>query len=127
MKSRQRKALAGLVRAVCALSLILVAFAHRPALAYDAAAAAAAVVFPDGSVAANCLTGQDGDGNGSAGSGACEFCRIAGAIASPAPPDVFESCAVPVRAFFPLPDDDEVIREAFSANAPPRGPPLLQS
>jgi hypothetical protein len=40
------------------------------------------------------------------------------------PPDSFESCAVSVRAFFALPDDDEVIRQAFSANAPPRGPPL---
>jgi len=126
MKSRQRNVLNGVVRALCALSLILISFAHSPASAFDAEAVATAYVFPDGSVAVNCLTGQD-DGNGSAGTATCEFCRIAGAIASPMPPDTFESCAVSVRADYPLPDDDEVIRQAFSANAPPRGPPFLHA
>ena len=126
MNSRQRNALTGIVRALCALSLVLISFAHRPALAYNADPAAA-FVFPDGSVALNCLTGRDGDGKGSSGSGPCEFCRIAGAIASPAPPDVFESCSVSVRAYAPLPDDDDVVRQAFFANAPPRGPPSDQA
>lgn len=126
MNSRQRNALTGIVRALCALSLVLISFAHRPALAY-VAGPATAFVFPDGSVAVNCLAGRDGDGNGSSGFESCEFCRIAGAIASPAPPDIFESCSISVRAYAPLPDDDVIVRQAFFANAPPRGPPSHQA
>lgn len=124
MKTRQRHRLSGLVRAFCVLSLILAAFAHRPAFAYEPDAAATAFVFPDGSVASNCVTGADSDGEHDGFSGHCEFCRIAGGFALPTPPDAFQSCAVTVAASHALPADDVPVRHGFPVNAPPRGPPL---
>ncbi len=113
------------MRALCVLSLVLISFAHRPGLA-SGSDAAAGYVFPDGSVAVTCLNGDDSDGRHKAGSGPCEFCRIAASIVVPSPPESFESCPVSVRARFLLPDDDDIVRQVVFAHAPPRGPPFFQ-
>lgn len=126
MKPRQQHLLSGFVRFFCVLSLILVAFAHRPAFAYDPDAAAASFVFPDGSVAVNCLGGSGKNGRHDA-SKHCEFCRIAGSAAMPALSGDFEYCAMPDRAWLPTPGREAFVRPALVLAAAPRGPPSRQS
>ncbi|HSO46633.1 MAG TPA: hypothetical protein VLQ68_01760 [Rhizobiaceae bacterium] len=70
-------------RIACAVALVLVALAHRPAV--SVAADLSAYALPDGSIPALCLPGEDG-GNDIAGDAGCEFCRISSAVLLPAPP-----------------------------------------
>ena len=126
MRPRQRNRLSVPVRALCVLSLILAAFAHRPAFAYDQDATAISFVFPDGSVASNCLGDPEGGGNPGVGD-PCEFCRIAGAAATPAPPCGVAISIVFARLQSPKPGNDMPVRQAFTISTAPRGPPFLRS
>ncbi|MCI5078227.1 hypothetical protein [Oricola sp.] len=127
LKVRRRHLFSGFVRAFCVLSLILAAFSHRPALARDTDAAAQAFVFPDGSVATNCLTGGGDDGGHGGAPESCEFCRIAGSVAVPAPPAEFEYCTALARDWLPLPTRRPHARQALRVVAAPRGPPVSRS
>ena len=123
MRPRQRYLFSGVVRALCVISLILVAFAHHPEFALDSNAAAATVVFPDGSVAVICLSGQEDDGKHSVADH-CEFCRIAGSVALPELSGEFEPCDVVARSWILFPNDATTVRQTASVNPPTRGPPL---
>ena len=114
-----------LVRALCVLSLVLAAFAHRPAFDYDPDAAVVSFVFPDGSAASNCL--GDPDGGKHSGADPCEFCRIATAAATLAPPCVFATSIVFARLLSPKPGNDAPVRQAFTISTAPRGPPFLRT
>jgi hypothetical protein len=126
MRPRQRHRLSAPVRALCLLSLILAAFAHRPAFAYDPDTTAVSYVFPDGSVASNCLGEPDGEGK-HGGAAPCEFCRIATAAAALAPPCVFATSIVFARLLPPKPGNDSPVRQAFTISTAPRGPPFLNA
>ncbi|AKI01404.1 hypothetical protein IMCC20628_02708 [Hoeflea sp. IMCC20628] len=120
----------GLVRMLCALSLLLVAFAHKPLISSAAASAYAGVnvadyVLPDGTLPDLCL---DGEGTGKHGvASPCEACRIVSSVDLPSPLDVFVinrriAPAEPVRArnigFTP---------PVLQSSASPRGPPSSQA
>ncbi|MCY0094236.1 hypothetical protein [Hoeflea ulvae] len=115
-----------LVRIVCALSLMLVAFAHKPLVSSSAAAAYASVdvadyILPDGTLPDLCLTGE-GTGKHAVAS-ACEACRIVSSVNLPAPVDVFlvnrrNATAEPLVA-----QDLSLASPALCSSASPRGPP----
>ena len=112
--------------ALCAIALVFAAYAHRAAPSnYPSDIDLAQYTLPDGTIPIICLTGPDGEPLGSGGQGGgCEFCRIAASIALPDAPADFVSCAISPRLDFGLPADDIPVRQAFSINAPPRGPPI---
>ncbi len=113
-----------MVRALCALALVFAAFAHRPLQFTDSAGFnVAAYTLPDGTVPVICQFGSEANGSKPDSVGGCEFCRLSASVVLPDAPAVFVSCAIDIDLAFDLPANDDVIRQAFSANAPPRGPP----
>ena len=125
MTPRRPLPLPGFLRALLAVALVLASFAHRPAFAAGAEGVSARVVFPDGSVAGNCL-GEEGEAKGRVASAGCPYCRIGGAIVPPAPEETFLSCAVPPAGDIPPPARAAPPRQALLANAPLRGPPAVR-
>jgi hypothetical protein len=124
MKRRQPQVLAALVRYACVLSLLLVSFVHRPAiLVPNETVDLAAYALPDGTLPVLCLTGGTEDGKGQVDSKSCEFCRLASSIALPDAPADFQSCALSSELPFNPSGADVFVRQAFSVNSPPRGPP----
>jgi hypothetical protein len=72
-------------RFACALALMLVVLAQRPAAVQ--AVDLSAFALPDGSVPSICVLGDTGKAGDAADAG-CEFCRLASAILLPAPPEI---------------------------------------
>lgn len=121
----------GLVRLICALSLLLVAFAHKPLSASAAAVAlqfayagvdVAEFILPDGTLPDLCLEGE-GSGEHS-GAGHCEACRIVSAAGLPVPMDLYLVNQVPVPVLLASRQKDVAPRPALQPGASPRGPPV---
>ncbi|MFB2553103.1 hypothetical protein [Ensifer soli] len=117
-----------IVRMLCAIALLCVGLAHKTPTAAAAVAFSSADILayslPDGSLPELCLPAHDEDGakHGPAG-GACEACRLVGAILVPQASDlgvvVIRGQAEPV-----LPRRAEAFhRQLFPPNAAPRAPP----
>ena len=117
-----------LVRLLVAIALALTAFAHRAAPVNAAPAADfLAYVLPDGTLPVLCLT-ESGDENSDhhKGSAACEFCRIAGAIAFAVPPALHGAPIDAAKRVSPVALAGLVRGEpAFWPAAPPQGPPAV--
>ncbi|WP_417412203.1 DUF2946 family protein [Hoeflea sp.] len=116
----------GLVRIVCALSLLLVAFAHKPLVSPAAASAYAGVdvadfILPDGTLPDLCLGGEE-DGHHSAFNH-CEACRIFASVDLPSPVDVFVVNALGPAAHLTPRQDDRIVGSFLRPGASPRGPP----
>ncbi|OCW55681.1 hypothetical protein AWJ14_06645 [Hoeflea olei] len=116
----------GLVRILCALSLMLVAFAHRPlALAQNGPAFApaeiAAFALPDGTLPDLCLNGEDGPRHYAATH--CEACRIVSAVDLPVPFAGAEITRWFVAAELAVPQDATLAYPALRPGASPRAPP----
>lgn len=115
------------LRGLCALALLLAAFAHQPLTRAGPPGAVppdlAAYVLPDGTLPVLCLSGYGDESNGYSRDGACEFCRVAGSVLPPP-----QTC-------LPVPPDRTTVAKlsisserlptetAFRPGAPPRGPP----
>ena len=124
MSRRQQQVLATLVRFACVLSLLLVSFVHSPAVSIaDDAVDLAAYALPDGTLPVLCLTGGTDDGKGQVDGKSCEFCRLASSIVLADAPTDFLSCPLSAELPFSPPSSDGFVRQVFSANSPPRGPP----
>ena len=111
------------MRGLCALSLALVAFAHRPVVSsandtFDAVA----YMLPDGTLPTLCETGPGGSGDNAVGSEQCEFCRLAGSILLPKAARAGETPRRTV-AWRSAPDRPDAGRSAFQPATPLRGPP----
>jgi hypothetical protein len=117
-----------MVRIICALALLFVAFAHKPPVVGGPSIPLnelAQYTLPDGSLQVLCLPSEDGKvkhDNHDAGSG-CEACRLSASVLLPAPADVSGQLirkqidrVTPTRreAFY---------RQLFPPNTSPRGPP----
>lgn len=119
--------MARLVRILCAVALLCVGFAHKPAV-LDAPAhrpELASFALPDGSIPDLCLPGHDDEGkHGSHDLGRdCEACRITASVALPTPADTVGQPVV-MSAEIVLPIRREAFyRQLFPPNATPRGPP----
>ncbi|MDO9417214.1 hypothetical protein [Pararhizobium sp.] len=113
---------------LCALSLLLLSFAHHPPMALAKApdALSAAYVLPDGTFADLCVSDQalDPDGKTVAKTG-CEACRLSGSILLPQPSSFAFDVPQTITLRIALPLTVTVIRPVLSPNSPPRGPPLL--
>ena len=119
---------AACLRILCAVALMSVGFAHRPAAASQPDAfELAQYVLPDGTIADLCLDGMvDGKAKHVA-PGKCEACRIVGAMLPPVPADL-DGAVLAFRHVSPLP----LVEEALASRrerpgAPPRAPPFLSA
>ena len=117
-----------MVRMLCVLSLLLVAFAHKPLLSSAEASAYAGVdvaefVLPDGTLPSLCLDGEQ-DGHHSVASH-CEACRIVSSVDLPSPFDGYVVIRLSAAAELSVPQDARFTRPFLRANASPRGPPRI--
>jgi hypothetical protein len=111
------------LRLFCAMLLVALGFAHRPASAMPAAISA--YMLPDGSLPTICIPQNEDSKSGKEMGQRCEACRIAGAVALPSPPCASAKIApVSERAAFAF-TAERFHRLNFPPNAPPRGPPAL--
>ncbi|MDZ7603850.1 MAG: hypothetical protein U1A06_21010 [Hoeflea sp.] len=127
-KTRRIKGGYGWLRMLCALSLLLVAFAHRP-LAVESAPAIstadlAAYVLPDGTLPDLCLTGGD-DGADHSAATHCEACRIVSAVDLPSPFDGFEIARWIAADGLAVPQVARLAYPVLLPGASPRAPPFL--
>jgi len=116
----------GLVRMLCALSLLLVAFAHRP-LALEtvpslSSADVASFMLPDGTLPDLCLTGEN-DGADHFAASHCEACRIASSVDVPPPFDAYVITRWSAQAELSIHDNARLAYPALRPGASPRGPP----
>ena len=126
--TRRLMSRSGLLRMLCALSLMLVAFAHRPLALTDSASTysnvdVAAFVLPDGTLPDLCLDDEK-SGHHSAASH-CEACRIVSSVDLPAPFDGYVVTRWFAAAELALPQDATFVYPALRPGASPRGPPSL--
>ncbi|SOE17629.1 hypothetical protein SAMN05877838_2531 [Hoeflea halophila] len=115
------------MRLLCALSLLLVGFAHKPVSASAAPSAYAGVdiadyVLPDGTLPDLCLSGEE-DGHHS-GPDHCEACRIFGSADIPAPVGGYLVNSLSPAQHLTSRQDERPVRSILSPGASPRGPPL---
>ena len=114
------------LRILCAVGLLFVAFAHKPAVAAGPGPAElAAYVLPDGSMADLCINDTVDNKIKPAPGAKCEACRIAGATLLPAPADR-AGTVLTVRRIALLPPMEEALPSRRERpGAPPRAPPFL--
>jgi hypothetical protein len=119
------------VRIICALALLMVAFAHKPLDVTDKIAAYADVDFaeyilPDGTLPDLCLIGEDHGGH-HAKSSNCEACRISSSADLPLP---FSGVSVNCGFFASkptFPQGVSFVAAALRPGASPRAPPVLHA
>lgn len=116
------------LRALCALALLFVSFAHQPP-AFAAAAAegfSAAYMLPDGTLPDLCLSNDvhDPDGKAAVKTG-CEACRLSASLLLPQPSADCARVVHAAPAVFPPQQLAGLSFPVFSPHAPPRGPPSL--
>ncbi len=117
------------LRILCAVALLSVGFAHRPAMAANVPSAVelAQYVLPDGTMPDLCLDGMVDGKEKHAAPLKCEACRIAGSLLMPSPADL---AGVPLafRSASPLPRAEEALPSRRERpGAPPRAPPVLSA
>lgn len=117
------------MRIVCALSLLLVAFAHKPldvsgGFQGSIDTSLSAYVLPDGSVPDICLTGND-DGSHHVAASDCEACRLSASVGLVSSLDsVGLDCGfIPEQA--KLAEAAALAAAAIRPGSGPRAPPLL--
>lgn len=112
---------------LCALSLLLVAFAHKPlvipAAAYDGVEISD-YVLPDGTLPDLCLN-DEVDGTHHSASTHCEACRIVSSVDLPFPLDGYVVNRLRSAAERTVPQDVRFTQPVLRASASPRGPPLF--
>ncbi|WP_394691829.1 hypothetical protein [Hoeflea sp.] len=119
------------VRIICALALLMVAFAHQPPAVSVKLPAYAGVDFaeyilPDGTLPDLCLTGED-HGSHHGKSNHCEACRISASADLPLP---FSDVSLDCRLFASkpaFPENVSFVAVALRPGASPRAPPVLHA
>ncbi len=116
----------GLVRMLCALSLLLVAYAHRPLDLTDAASSysnvdVTAFILPDGTLPELCLDDEKSGHHSAANH--CEACRIVSSVDLPSPFDGYVVTRWFVAAELAVPQDATLVYPALRPGASPRAPP----
>ncbi|YBV95679.1 hypothetical protein M1D80_18980 [Phyllobacteriaceae bacterium JZ32] len=119
-----------MVRFICALALVLLAFAHRPVdLGHGSGVDLAAYTLPDGTVPVLCLpSGGNGGDHGHHDDfygNSCEACRISAAFACPVPPKTAGPVLSPGETIAFAPAPPVIWRSAYPPSAPPQAPPFV--
>ncbi|GGA88701.1 hypothetical protein GCM10011491_15630 [Brucella endophytica] len=119
-----------MVRFLCALALVLIAFAHKPidlgpGNGYDLAV----YTLPDGTVPILCLPSGDDDDHGGHdnhfyGQG-CEACRISSAIDCPVPPKASGPTIIAGEIVARVAVVPVIRRDSYPPSAPPQAPPFV--
>lgn len=121
-----------LVRILCAVALLFVGFAHRPAVSIAAEPTPfelAQYRLPDGTLPVICVTERtpDGQEHSKAYMPGCEACRISAAVLLPAPPtDICEHLTFARENIF-VAGEETFHRQLYPPNSGPRAPPTLRS
>lgn len=120
-----------LVRILCAIALLSVGFAHRPAVsaAELTPLELAQYRLPDGTLPVLCVTERTPDGkeHSKAYMPGCEACRISATILLPTPPtDICEHLAF-VREDVVVARSETFRRQLYPPNSGPRAPPALRT
>lgn len=118
---------AACLRILCAVALLFVGFAHRPAsAAAPTALELAQYVLPDGTIQDICLNDMVGKVK-HATPIKCEACRIAGALLMPEPADL-DGAVFAYADISALPLVEEALHSRRERpGAPPRAPPFLSA
>ncbi|MDF1608536.1 hypothetical protein PZ897_10145 [Hoeflea sp. YIM 152468] len=123
----------GLVRLVCALSLLFVAFAHIPLSANASAVALqfayadvdiSDFILPDGTLADLCLRGE-GSGEQALGSD-CDACRIVSAFDLPVLLGGYLANRISAQVLLAPGQSELAPRQVLRPGASPRGPPVFR-
>lgn len=110
-------------RALVALALVLMAFAHKP-LGMSALADAAAYTLPDGSRQVICTTITDDDGTRqNTNAYGCDACRICSAVLLPVPEAVRPAAPIVSAVLAVVRTAPLFERAAWPPSAPPHAPP----
>jgi len=116
-----------MVRVVCAIALVFVAFAHKPiAVASENPIDLAAYTLPDGSVPVLCLPGSgDQDAHKDALHGKnCEACRLSASFNLPVPHASSGAKVEPAKSLAIKREAVRIARSLYPPSAPPQAPPL---
>lgn len=120
------------MRILCAVALLSVGFAHRPAVSSAAELTLVELAqysLPDGSLPILCVTEKtpDGKGHSKAYMPGCEACRISAAVLLPTPPtDIHEHLAF-VREDVLVVRSEAFGRQLYPPNSGPRAPPVFNA
>lgn len=119
---------AACLRILCALALLSVGFAHRPAMAAGPDAfELARYVLPDGTMPDLCIDDMVDGKTGHAAPPKCEACRISGDLLMPEPADL-SGVALAFRHVAVRPHAGEALHQRRERpGAPPRAPPFLSA
>ena len=112
---------------LCAVALVLLAFAHRPvAVAADDPIDLAAYTLPDGTVPVLCLPGSgDQDIHKDAFHGKdCEACRLSASFILAVPPLFSNAKVEPAKSLAIKREAVRIARSLYPPSAPPQAPPL---
>lgn len=114
------------LRILCAVALLFLGLAHRPAMAaLHGPLDIAAYTLPDGTLADICVNDRV-DGKAKAGPAAgCEACRIGNAMLLPLPADGAGAALVLRHAEAAPPPEVIRVSRRDRPGAPPRAPPVL--
>ncbi|MEW9616138.1 hypothetical protein AB3G45_20180 [Shinella sp. S4-D37] len=126
--TRRTQRWAACLRILCAVALLFVGFAHRPASATaPTALELTQYVLPDGTLPDICLNDMVDGKTKHVTPVKCEACRIAGAMLMSAPADL-DGAVIAFRRFAALPLVEEALRPRRERpGAPPRAPPFLSA
>lgn len=118
---------AACLRILCAVALLFVGFAHKPASATaPSVLELAQYVLPDGTLPDICLNDMVGKVKHTAPI-KCEACRIAGGLMMPEPADL-DGAVLAYVDISALPLVEEALHSRRERpGAPPRAPPLLSA
>ncbi|MBX5100712.1 hypothetical protein HJB52_02300 [Rhizobium lentis] len=114
------------LRMLCALSLLLLGFAHQaPQAAASEDYDAAAYMLPDGTLASLCVTVKEADGKTVAFKPNCEACRLSASVILPTP-DVGSWFERTFASLLNAPIETAAVVDAGAVTRPnSRAPPIL--
>jgi hypothetical protein len=119
------KQLSVVTRLICALALMMVAFAHQPLAADPVALQFSAYILPDGTLPTLCVTDNGAQPvKGVVHDHGCDACRVAAAILMPEPPRLGAQAIEFANVTRIVERQYRLTRALYPPSSGPRAPPL---